>query len=272
MDQYAVMGNPVSHSKSPQIHAAFAAQTGQAMSYRAIPVADGDFERAVQDFFAKGGKGLNITVPFKQQAWALARKHSPEAARAGAVNTLLFEDGVLSGHNTDGIGLVRDIIANHQGRIADKRLLILGAGGAARGILLPLLSEHPQRITLANRTPARALCLVQEFSDYEGLSACGFDALPGMVFDWVINATAASLQGDLPPLPEGLLSSHAWCYDLMYAQQQTVFCRWATQAGAEQSLDGLGMLVEQAAEAFYLWRGTRPETAPVIASLRASQQ
>lgn len=274
-DQYAVMGNPVNHSKSPTIHAQFARATNQDLHYGAQLVALDDFAPAVTRFFAAGGKGLNITVPFKQEAWALAQQRSPLAELAGAVNTLLQdEQGRLHGHNTDGPGLIRDIKQNHGGVLQGKRILVLGAGGATRGILLPLLQEQPSLVCIANRTVSKAEQLQALFAPHANalhceLVACGFGDLPGQHFEWVINATAASLQDDLPPLPADLLAPGAWCYDLMYAKEPTVFCRWALQQGAAQTLDGLGMLVEQAAEAFYLWRGVRPPTAEVLASLRA---
>ena len=266
-DRYAVMGNPVAHSKSPRIHTQFAHETRQDLVYEALLVEPGSFKRAVAEFFAGGGKGLNITVPFKQEAWALAQDKSEQAALAGAVNTLFMRDNRLQGHNTDGIGLVRDIMQNHGGTFAGKRVLILGAGGATRGILLPLLQQQPASVCIANRTISKATELATLFAPYGKTDACGYDALSGLQFDWVINATAASLQGELPPLPADLLAPAAWCYDLMYAKEPTVFCQWATQHGAARSIDGLGMLVEQAAEAFWLWRSIRPSTAAVLASL-----
>jgi shikimate dehydrogenase len=267
-DRYAVMGNPVAHSKSPRIHAEFARATGQDLVYDAQLVELDQFAPAIAAFFGNGGKGLNITVPFKQEAWALAQDKSEQAALAGAVNTLFMRDGRLQGHNTDGIGLVRDIKQNHNGSLTNKRVLILGAGGATRGILLPFLQEKPTSICIANRTVGKADELARIFAPHGKVAACGYDALPGQQFDWVINATAASLQGDLPPLPADLLAPGAWCYDLMYAKEPTVFCRWANQHGATQSLDGLGMLAEQAAEAFWLWRGVMPQTAAVLQMLR----
>ena len=270
MDQYAVMGHPVKHSKSPAIHAAFARQTEQQMEYSAIDVEPGGFEQAVNDFFQQGGKGLNITVPFKQEAWQMTEECSEDARLAGAVNTLLYNNmGSLLGYNTDGSGLVQDILQNHGGRLSGRRILVLGAGGASRGILLPLLQENPGTLTIANRTRARAQELAELFSPHGSqVTGCGFEELAGQQFDWVINATSASLQGKLPDLPDDLLAPQAWCYDLMYGNEETVFCRWAREAGAEKVMDGLGMLVEQAAESFYLWRNVRPDTAPVIAELR----
>lgn len=274
-DRYAVMGNPVGHSKSPRIHAQFAKETHQDLHYGAELVALDGFATAVNNFFAEGGKGLNITVPFKQEAWAMAQRRSPLAELAGAVNTMFRDaEGHLQGHNTDGIGLVRDIKQNHGGVLTGKRMLVLGAGGATRGILLPFLQEQPALICIANRTVSKAQELETLFAPHaealgSGVASCGFGDLAGQHFDWVINATAASLQGDLPPLPNDLLNPGAWCYDLMYAKEPTVFCRWAEQHGAAKSLDGLGMLVEQAAEAFYLWRGVRPPTATVLKALKA---
>jgi shikimate dehydrogenase len=272
IDQYAVMGNPVAHSKSPFIHEAFARQTGQQLEYKRLLVEAGSFAARVAEFFSAGGKGLNITVPFKQEAWELAKLKSPEAALAGAVNTLLMDQsGVLQGHNTDGIGLVRDILQNSGGVLAGKSILILGAGGATRGILLPLLKEVPSHICIANRTVQKAEQLSSIFAGYGRVESCGYQDLPGQSFDWVINASSASLQGELPPLPPGLITDKSWCYDLMYGAQPTIFCRWASQTGAT-SLDGLGMLVEQAAEAFWLWRGIRPKTGSVLRDLRADMQ
>ncbi len=269
LDQYAVMGNPIDHSKSPAIHTDFASQTKQSLQYSAIQVKEEDFDNAVQGFFSHQGKGLNITVPLKLKAWELAKIHSDDALISGAVNTLFVDkDGVLNGHNTDGLGLVRDILQNHFGKLLDKSILVLGAGGASRGILPSLLRENPGRITIANRTLEKASELATIFSDHGLIDACGFDELPGQHFDLVINASSASLAGQLPPLPDDLLFPNAWCYDLMYAKAETVFCEWGRKAGAQKSLDGLGMLVEQAAESFYIWRGIRPETAQIIAKLR----
>jgi shikimate dehydrogenase len=264
------MGNPVGHSKSPRIHAAFAKQTQQDLVYDAMLVEAGTFPSRVKEFFAAGGKGLNITVPFKQEAWELARVRSPQAELAGAVNTLLQDaDGRLHGHNTDGIGLVRDITQNHRGVLRGASMLVLGAGGATRGILLPLLEQEPSRICIANRTVSKAEELAALFKRHGTIAACGFEGLQGQRFDWVLNASAASLHGELPPLPAGLIHAQSWCYDLMYGSEPTIFCRWATEHGAQRALDGLGMLVEQAAEAFWLWRGVRPTTAPVLELLRS---
>jgi shikimate dehydrogenase len=268
-DRYAVMGNPISHSKSPQIHAAFARQTGQRMEYTAIQVDAGGFDQAVGNFQANGGKGLNITVPFKQEAWRLVNTHSPDAALAGAVNTIVFQaDGSLHGDNTDGIGLIRDITINHRRPVRAQRILLLGAGGAARGVLRPLLAEKPARLVIANRTADRARMLAADFDNSSGVMGCGYPELDGQQFDIIINATAASLQGELPPLPETILAPQACCYDMMYGKEPTVFLRWASRHGANLCLDGLGMLVEQAAAAFELWRQVHPDTAAVIRLLR----
>ncbi len=270
-DRYAVMGNPIAHSKSPLIHAAFARQTGQRMVYEAIQVDEGGFPQAVGNFQASGGKGLNITVPFKREAWELADERSGRAEAAGAVNTYLFRpDGGIYGDNTDGVGLVRDLGGNHGAVICGRRLLVLGAGGAVRGVLGPLLAERPAVLVIANRTVHRAEALAAAFAGEGPVTGCGFDDLAGERFDLVINGTAASLRGEALPLPPDILAPGAWCYDMMYGSEPTPFLRWAAAQGAAHCLDGLGMLVEQAAESFFLWRGVRPETAPVIAMLRTS--
>lgn len=267
-DQYAVMGNPIAHSKSPRIHALFAAQTGQHLEYRAILVEPGGFAAAARAFREAGGKGLNVTVPFKQDAWVFADLLSARAERAGAVNTLIFEPGGVRGDNTDGVGLVRDLTANHGYRLAGQRVLLLGAGGAARGVLQPLLMEKPAQLVVANRTADKALELALRFSDLGRVSASGFAELAERQFDLIVNATAAGLSDAVPQLPAGVLAPDGWCYDLMYGEEPTAFVRWGREQGAAQSLDGLGMLVEQAAESFHLWRGVWPETGPVIAALR----
>lgn len=269
-DRYAVMGTPIAHSKSPRIHALFAKQTGQRIVYTAIQVDHGGFKQAVGNFQASGGKGLNVTVPFKREAWELVNERSARAQRAGAVNTIAFRaKGMLFGDNTDGTGLIRDLCGNSGATISGKRVLVLGAGGAVRGVLGPLMEERPAAIVIANRTVDRAVGLALEFGALGPVSGCGFDALAGQQFNMGINGTSSSLQGELPPLPDDLLTSDALCYDLMYGAQPTAFMRWAQQHGAAKVQDGLGMLVEQAAEAFFIWRGVRPDTAPVIAQLRA---
>ena len=268
-DEYAVMGNPIAHSKSPRIHSLFAAQTGEPVHYTAIQVDPGGFEQAVGNFVASGGKGLNITVPFKQEAWQLVDSRSERAERAGAVNTIKIEGGKLYGDNTDGIGLVNDLIRNNGIELKHKRVLLMGAGGAARGVLAPLLEQAPRLLLIANRTESRARDLARDFSELGPVQGCGYDqTLATHQFDVVINATAASLQGQLPPLPGGILADNASCYDMMYGAQPTPFMLWAGRHGAATILDGLGMLVEQAAESFTLWRGVRPDTVPVIRTLR----
>lgn len=268
-DRYAVMGNPVAHSKSPLIHGAFAKQTGQGMDYQAILVDEGGLAQAVGNFQASGGKGLNITVPFKHDAWELMDERSEYAERAGAVNTILFKpDGRRCGDNTDGVGLVRDIVNNHGGRFENQRLLILGAGGAVRGVLGPILEQRPREIVIANRTIDKAVILAGEFSSSIPVTGCGFAELGEMPFDLIINGTSASMKNELPPVPASVITGQSWCYDMMYGDKPTVFMEWAKNNGATKYLDGLGMLVEQAAESFYLWRNVRPDTGPVIALLR----
>ena len=265
IDRYAVFGQPISHSKSPRIHQLFAEQTGQCLHYSALEVPAEQFTDAVTSFFANGGKGLNCTVPLKELAWAYAGLKTERAQRAKAVNTLaLQEDGSILGDNTDGIGLVTDLIGNHAINLSGRRILILGAGGASRGIISPLLAEAPESIVIANRTIAKAQQLVGEFSEQGKLSACGFNELNTQSFDLIINATSSSLTDELPPLAKDLLANQGSCYDLAYSNKATVFVRWGLEHNALKSVDGLGMLVEQAAEAFYIWRGVRPITAPII--------
>lgn len=267
-DLYAVFGNPINHSKSPTIHRQFAEQTGQDMHYTKQLVNDGEFEIAAQAFFAQGGKGLNITVPFKLNAFAFAHKRTARAERAGAVNTLArLSDGTILGDNTDGIGMIHDM-HNLGWELEGKRVLILGAGGAVRGILQPLLEEKPAQVVIANRTVEKAEELVKNFHDLGDVRAKSFAQLEGDVFDLVINGTSASMQGELPPLPTNLLAAQACCYDMMYGAEPTIFLAWAKNQGATQIADGLGMLIGQAAEAFYLWRQIRPEVVPVITALR----
>ena len=264
-DRYAVFGHPIGHSKSPRIHTLFAQQTDQSIDYQAQDVPPESFTAAVEHFFASGGKGLNCTVPLKEPAFQLATQKSARARYAGAINTLWLDaNNVLSGDNTDGAGLLRDLTTNLQLDLRDKRLLILGAGGASRGILLPLLQQNPSSLIIANRTIEKAHTLAKHFADFGTVETCSFDALAGQHFDLILNATSASLSGDLPPLPAGLLADGGGCYDLAYGMQPTAFVRWGLANGAAFSKDGLGMLVEQAAEAFHIWRGVRPYTRPVI--------
>lgn len=268
-DRYAVFGNPIAHSKSPRIHALFAAQTGIALEYSALLSEPEEFAQDVMMFLISEGRGCNVTVPFKQEAWELADELSDYAARAQAVNTLVFrEDGSMFGANTDGIGIVRDLRQNHGLVLQGKRILLLGAGGAVRGVLQPLLETQPASLFIANRTASKATELATDFATLGEVSGGGFEAINGQ-FDLIINGTAASLQGDLPPLPDGCLAAGGSTYDMMYAAKPTAFVEWGKAQGALLALDGLGMLVEQAAEAFFIWRGVRPDTAPVLAQLRA---
>lgn len=269
-DRYAVIGHPVSHSRSPFIHARFAAQTGHAITYSTIDAPPAAFTSVTRAFFAEGGKGLNVTVPHKEAAAALVDELTPRARRAGAVNTLsLRTDGALLGDNTDGAGLARDLVHNHGVSIAGRRVLLLGAGGAARGVLAPLLGLRPSQLSIVNRTVDRAHALVAAFSDMGVLTALSYQQLEGEPWDIVINATAASLHGELPALPPGIVSTQSICYDLAYARDETPFVRWAHQRGVARAMDGLGMLVEQAAESFLVWRGVRPDTLSVLSALAA---
>ncbi|MFT5578600.1 MAG: shikimate dehydrogenase [Paraglaciecola psychrophila] len=268
-DKYAVFGNPINHSKSPQIHSAFAAQTSQDLSYRAHKVEVGKFATVARSFFDNAGRGLNITVPFKLDAFDFADTLSDRAQRAGAVNTLAMSaDGVIHGDNTDGAGLVADICQNLGWKIADRRVLLLGAGGAIRGILEPIIAQQPSHLVVVNRTVSKAQQLVSSFSDLGDVRACSFEALQANQFDLVINGTSASLAGELPPLPSNLISDDGCCYDMMYSATPTPFMRWGAENLAWAVSDGLGMLVEQAAESFHFWRGLRPDTQSVIAAIR----
>jgi shikimate dehydrogenase len=273
IDDYAVMGNPIAHSKSPRIHSLFAEQTGQSINYTAIQVDTGGFKQAVGNFKAHGGKGLNITVPFKQEAWALVDERSDRAQRAGAVNTIKLENDKLFGDNTDGIGLVNDLTVNNQVVLKDKRILLMGAGGAARGVLSPLLAEQPDALVIVNRTASKAIDLASKFKDLGKVSGCGYEKLADeAAFDVIVNATAASLKGELPPLPDHLVAEDGCCYDMMYGAEPTTFMQWAREHDAVKIMDGLGMLVEQAAESFNIWRGVRPNTHVVIELLRKELQ
>lgn len=268
IDRYAVIGNPIAHSKSPFIHARFAAQTQQQLTYDALLAPLDGFADTVQAFIAAGGKGVNVTVPFKLEAHALATSLTERARAAGAVNTLKFDGAAILGDNTDGIGLVHDIVRNAGVAIAGKRVLLLGAGGAARGAVLPLLDEAPAELVIANRTVAKAVELASVFAAKGKVAASDFTALQG-AFDIVINATSASLAANVPPIPAVVLGDDSFAYDMMYGSAPTVFMQFAARQGAAVR-DGLGMLVEQAAEAFFVWRGVRPDTAPVFAALRTA--
>lgn len=270
MDAYVVIGNPIAHSKSPEIHAGFARQTGQTLSYERLLAPLDDFPATVRRFIAAGGCGANVTVPFKLQAHALADQLTQRARLAGAVNTLKFEHGTILGDNTDGAGLVADIVINAGVSVTGKRVLLLGAGGAARGVLLPLLEQRPAELVLANRTLSKAQELVAQFvqlANESPLVASAYADLDGP-FDVIINATSASLEAEVPPIPATVFAATTLAYDMMYGSAPTVFMQFAAQHGASVR-DGLGMLIEQAAEAFLLWRGVRPTTAAVFATLRA---
>lgn len=272
IDQYAVFGHPVNHSKSPRIHQLFAEQTRQTLSYNAKEVSAESFDSAVADFFMQGGKGLNCTVPLKELAWQQADTLSERAKFSKAVNTLVLQkDGRLYGDNTDGIGLVADLTINQGISLANSRILILGAGGASRGIISPLMDQSPAQLVIANRSEEKANTLSHEFSELGKITACGYDAIENKQFDLILNATSASLTGKLPPLADNILAKNGYCYDLAYAEQPTTFVNWGWSKGALKSLDGIGMLVEQAAEAFYLWRGVHPETNPVIELLNSER-
>lgn len=273
IDQYAVFGHPISHSKSPKIHLLFAQQTGQSLNYVAQDVPAESFTAAADAFFADDGKGLNCTVPLKELAWQYADHLTERARLAKAVNTLALQaDGSIIGDNTDGMGLVNDLTINHGIPLAGSRILILGAGGASRGIVGPLLDCRPLEIVIANRTVSKAENIAEEYSGLGALESCEYSKLAGRQFDLILNATSASLSAQLPPLPAHLLAATGYCYDLAYGNQPTAFVEWGVANHAAKSLDGLGMLVEQAAEAFFLWRGVRPRTSDVIDILNSERQ
>ncbi|HNH34487.1 MAG TPA: shikimate dehydrogenase [Rhodocyclaceae bacterium] len=271
-DRYAVFGNPISHSKSPRIHTLFARQTGEDLSYEALLAPLDGFAAAVRAFAAAGGRGANVTVPFKEEAWRLSDRRSAQAEAAGAVNTLAFSQDGVFGDNTDGTGLVRDLKSNLGCDIAGRRVLLLGAGGAARGAVLPLLLEGPAELFIANRSAERAARLAVEFARLPGCAlpvkpqGGGFAELAGQSYDLIINATSAGLQDARLPLPLGIFAAGSLAYEMLYGRE-TPFMGQARIVGARVA-DGLGMLVEQAAEAFHIWRGKRPATGPVIAALR----
>lgn len=270
VDQYGVFGHPVGHSLSPFIHGVFARDTGQQMTYRAYDVAPEEFTERVAGFFADGGRGLNITLPHKIVAVEVAQELTARAAHAAAVNTLALQaDNVLLGDNTDGGGLVRDLCDNLGLIITLRRVLILGAGGATRGVLAPLLGLEPAIVVIANRTPERAEALAAAFADLGVTQGVGFEYVGETPFDLIINATSASLSGDIPPIPAGAIGPQTVCYDLAYGRSAMAFVRWARQSGCVRAVQGLGMLVEQAAESFRLWRGVRPQTGQVLAALKA---
>jgi shikimate dehydrogenase len=265
IDRYGVMGCPVSHSRSPVIHRLFALQTRQNLQYELLHVEAGQLRSAIREFGETGGKGLNITVPHKSAATELVDQLSERATAAGAVNTLAFQDGEIFGDNTDGSGLMRDLTRNLKLTVRDLPILILGAGGAARGILGPLLAAEPESVTIANRTLSKARELADRFSASGNVSACRFNDVPSTaLYALVINATSAGVKGQTPPYPAAAIAPETFCYDLSYGLTPTPFSLWAASRGAERIVMGWGMLVEQAAESFHLWRGVRPDTAPVL--------
>jgi shikimate dehydrogenase len=267
-ERYAVIGHPVGHSLSPALHMAFARQLGKDIEYSRLDAAPGEFAATLRVFLDSGGRGLSVTLPFKEEAFAFCHVLAPRAKKARAVNTLTLQaDGTLAGDNTDGDGLVRDLKQNRKLNLRNKRVLLLGAGGAARGVLMALMDEKPARIQIANRTASRAVKLAER-AHMAHVQGGGYEAIRG-AFDLVLNATSASLAGALPPLPQECLSPAATCYDLFYSDRPTVFMLWAEHEGAAHVCDGWGMLVEQAAEAFELWHGVRPDTGALLAAHRA---
>lgn len=269
-DRYVVIGNPIAHSKSPDIHARFAAQTGQNLVYERVLAPLDGFAQTMRDLVGQGTKGANVTVPFKLEAYALATSLTERAQAAGAVNTLKFDGTTIIGDNTDGLGLVTDIVRNAGVAMRGKKVLLLGAGGAARGVMLPILDQEPAELVIANRTVSKAAELAAQFAQRGKVRASDFASLT-QPFDIIINATSASLADDVPPLAPSVFGAGMFAYDMMYGKEPTVFMRFAARHGA-QVRDGLGMLVEQAAESFFLWRGVRPDTTPVFADLRVKLQ
>ena len=268
-DQYGVVGHPVAHSWSPFIHGLFSRETGQAMSYRLYDFAPDAFHDRVREFFRQGGRGLNITLPHKIAAVDVADDLTARAAHAAAVNTFAVRnDGTILGDNTDGTGLVRDLCDNQGIVITHRRILMIGAGGAARGVLAPLLALSPAEIVIANRTSERAEALAKAFEKLGKTSGVGFRYIAGGAYDLIINATSASLSGDIPAIPPAVVGPETICYDMAYGKSDTPFVRWALKLGCARALQGWGMLVEQAAESFRIWRGVRPATAPVLAALK----
>jgi shikimate dehydrogenase len=269
-DKYAVIGSPIAHSLSPRIHAAFATQTGQQMEYSALEVTPDTFLDRIKTLEESGYKGVNVTVPLKELAWETADACNDEANRAQAVNTLKFEgEGLRYGCNTDGIGLLQDLSVNHGLAIKGQRILILGAGGAVRGVLAPLLHAIPALITVANRTAHKAEHLAELFDDLGSIRGCGLAELGGERYNLIINGTSAGLSGSVPELPAGILAAGGIVYDMMYGKKAAAFLHWGQAQGARLAIDGLGMLVEQAAEAFRIWRGVKPETQAVLKMLRS---
>ena len=267
-DRYGVVGHPVAHSWSPFIHGMFAKATAQNLVYRLFDISPHDFRREALRMLTGGVRGLNVTLPHKQAAAELVNELTPRAERAQAVNTIaFFKDTLLLGDNTDGLGLTADLERNLGITLSDKRVLILGAGGAVRGVLGPLLERELRSLVIANRTPDRARNLAAEFADLGSISGCGFGDIKGPPYDLIINATSASLRGEMPEMPVGLVGEETICYDMAYGRGHTPFTLWAKSLHAARTTKGWGMLVEQAAESFLLWRGVRPDTQPVLKAL-----
>ncbi|MCP4487449.1 MAG: shikimate dehydrogenase [Gammaproteobacteria bacterium] len=269
-NRYAVVGNPVTHSLSPGIHQAFARQSGITLSYEALALPEDNFEASIKDLQQQGYKGLNVTVPFKQKAWQLCDRRSPRAEDSGAVNTIMFfPDGSIAGDNTDGVGLTRDLVKNNRTLIKRRRVLLLGAGGAVRGVVPSLLALSPDNLTVANRTLIKAEQLARDFITMGDINTYTYESLGSDKFDLIINGTSAGLNHETPPVPEEVLGINSICYDMMYnTERSTAFVAWAQNFGTSQAFDGLGMLVEQAAESFFIWHGIRVNTTEVIAALR----
>jgi shikimate dehydrogenase len=269
VSNYAVLGNPIKHSKSPRIHSLFAKQTGIELHYQSIEVPTDKFDEYVDLFASQGGLGLNITVPFKEDAHLLCTSLTQRAELCGSVNTIRFDEQLNSfGDTTDGRGFINDLRINHQINIKDKAVLILGAGGSVKAILEPLCDLQPAQIIIANRTVSRAEELADKFSKLENITACSYSDLATQSFDLIVNGTSLSLMGELPAISETVINKNTCCYDLMYSDSATVFMQWAAELGAAKVMDGLGMLVEQAAESFLIWHGVKPETVSVIDRLR----
>jgi shikimate dehydrogenase len=270
ISNYAVFGNPIKHSKSPQIHSLFAEQKGITLNYQAIEVPIESFSEYVNSFASQNGKGLNITVPFKEDACSLCDSLTQRAQVSGSVNTIWFdEQKKIYGDTTDGKGLINDLTINHGFDLKNKSILVLGAGGAVKAILEPLCEQRPERIIIANRTVSRAEQLAKTFSNQGDIQVYSYDELPEQPFDLIINGTSLSLNGKLPMIPKSTVSNNTCCYDLMYSDTETIFMKWASAQGALKVMDGLGMLVEQAAESFNIWHGVMPDTKPVIDLLRS---
>jgi shikimate dehydrogenase len=269
-ERYAVIGNPIAHSKSPRIHAAFAQATGRDITYEAILAPRDGFAGSVEKFRAEGGRGLNVTIPFKLDAFAYATELTERAREAGAVNTLKFDGATALGDNTDGAGLVADITGRLGFSLAGKRVLLMGAGGAARGVVLPLQGQEPASIAIANRTVEKAHALARQFASHGRVRAGSYADFADEAFDVIVNATSASLDGAVPPLSDRAFAAGSLAYDMVYADAPTPFLAYAQAHGAAQIADGLGMLIAQAAESFFLWHGVRPDTRPVIAAMRST--